>query len=209
MIRLKRENESDTMSGIQAWWEEHHSNNAERWLTGSSVKHYETFFQVPLADAIMLEIGVGLAVASIPLACRNKELHCVDISRRALKRVEGKVTKTWHTSEIDQLPKNYFDIAVSMLVAQHVSDAELQRQLDCIIPALKEDGVFLLQFSDGENWGYEQLEHSQRVGQSVRTPETAKELIDKAGGIVTMEVPPEHYAHAQLTWHGFHIKRSQ
>ena len=116
---------------IQDWWEKAHHIAAKKWLTGSSLDSYLKFFDaedVYNKAHYILEIGCGTCVATKQMDDVGKNLTVLDISQQALKTASQWATIV-HSSGIKLLPANYFNLAISYLVAQHMNDTDLQDQL--------------------------------------------------------------------------------
>src|SRR6185436_575611 len=119
------------------------------WLTGSRAEGvwYPLAIQSRLRrGTVVLNIGVGLGHCTRALVRRGCIVHALDIAPAALAKVERIVAKTWLADNLSALPPKTFDVAISHLVAQHMSDEQLSAQLNAVVASLKPDGVFALQF---------------------------------------------------------------
>lgn len=198
--------------GMEDFWEVCHERIAHKYLSGYHYKQYEEFLRIKIKAAnTILEIGVGEGVATREMAGLGKEIHVVDISKAALERVKD-IATCWHLSEINELPKDHFDLAISHLVAQHINDDTLSLHMSSVIPSLRENGVFALQYSSklrplGSDSDNPATESNMREGQVTREPSVVAEIVEKAGGKVIKEVPEQSWEHAGLIWHGAHIGR--
>jgi hypothetical protein len=140
---------------------------------------------------------------------RGCKVHALDISPLALKRVED-VATAWAASELDKLPSDTFDVAISHLVAQHMLDSDLSAQLVAVIRSLKQDGVFAMQFmkpAQEVQGKTPQTRGSAKGGGVFRTPEMIERMVRAAGGRVVRSVPKEQSQENRWAWQVVHIKR--
>jgi SAM-dependent methyltransferase len=197
---------------LRDWWETAHSQNKTLWLSGYPGPEIWNRLEVEerlVPGATVLEIGVGLGYCTRALFDRGCEVHTLDISAAALDRVKEFAT-TWIASELDRLPEDKFDVAISHLVAQHMFDHDLETQIRAVVRALRRNGVFAMQFS--KPVGDEQIAHipgrADAKGGSVwRTPERLEAIVNAAGGKVVRSVPKESSQERQWAWHVAHIMR--
>ena len=190
---------------IQDWWETAHKSANRRWLTASALSSYLKFFDaedVYNKAHYILEIGCGTCVATKQMDDVGKNLTVLDISQQALKTASQWAT-TVHSSEIKLLPANYFDLAISHLVAQHMNDTDLQDQLTYVIKSLMDNGRFLLQFADAKNHPQEfTIRHEERGGM-LRRPFQMTGLVENVGGKVIKNI--ERKINNNVMWYGYHI----
>jgi SAM-dependent methyltransferase len=194
---------------LQEWWEAKHKEDSKRYLSGSTLEQYCSFLKIqPILKKAetVLEIGCGLGIATEELYQTRKDIHVLDISHRALNRV-AKIANTWHMFFMNQMPKNYFDIAISYLVAQHMNDEALYDQLENVIRCLKKTGILAIQFA--------QLKHPQKPSVKIqqfggisRSPLNMKLIIEEAGGSIIKILESKDFKRGLITWHGFHVSRS-
>ena len=197
------------------FWNRMHGKRNERWLTGSFLSSYTSFF-VPHfnpSNKAVLEIGCGLAVATKQIARVAQELWVVDISPTALERAKAAGAKETVIIGHDKLPPNYFDLAISYLVVQHMRDWEVKDQFRYVIPSLKPDGKFCVQFltrTDVEGDYNEML----RAGTVSRSVARFKELVKGAGGVVLDRVPTKDFRNdttdnIPVIWNGFIVGKGK
>ena len=197
--------------GMKDFWEVCHENTSSRYLGAFCRRAYEAFLKIKtnIQEAnTILEIGVGEGIATREMAVGEKEIHVLDIAKTALERVKD-IATGWQLSEIDQLPKNYFDLAISHLVAQHINDDALMLHLSHVIPSLKEAGVFALQFSIALEDDQPVTEICMREGLVTRSESVVAEMVQKAGGEIIKTVPQKTWPKWGLVWNGMHIIRSR
>ncbi len=162
------------------------------------------------ADTV-LEIGVGTARASKEISKLGKELHCVDVSDIALKKVARIARWSYLSEYMDHIPKNYFDLAISFLVAPHITDEELNRHLKYTIPSLKEKGTFALQITFSQNPEINNQNPSNPVilvsGLACRDPDYIESMVEANGGEVIWVSEPKYHDTLKLGWHSMKIRR--
>lgn len=200
------------------FWNQKHRKLNERWLTGSRLSSYVSFFHSyfnPTNKAV-LEVGCGLAVATKQIAKVAEELWVVDISPQALERARGAgaagtalVSDTIHVF----IPQDHFDLAISYLVVQHMRDHEVLHQLNYVLDALKPDGIFCVQFLtrtdvDGD---YNEMLRAGTVSRSVARFEA---LVQQAGGKVIDQMPTRDFRNdttdnIPVIWNGFIVGKGK
>jgi len=162
----------------------------------------------------VLNIGVGTGRDTMLLHCqRGVEVSVLDISPLALKRVH-RMAKGYLSENLESvLPSDYFDLAISHLVSQHMGDRELLHQFRNVIRSIREKGIFALQFAwaEGVVVGGKR---DQELGECSRYDTRMEYLIDKAGGKVVYSVPPIIYKDrdwgkkkGDVVWFGVHISK--
>jgi SAM-dependent methyltransferase len=132
------------------FWNNHHLNNDNFWLTGSDlseIKYRHHIDDEMLLNKDVLEIGVGLGKMTHELSKVAKNIYASDISEVGLDRIKAIAKKTVLSKDIATLPP--VDIAICHLVFQHCSDEEIQRIINDV--NLKEDGIFYFQFAEYPN----------------------------------------------------------
>jgi len=138
---------------IEEWWDLNHQEKNEQyklWLTGSAgpdVWEYLGVRDRVRPNAVILNVGVGLGHCTRRLAAQGCIVHALDISGTALEKVKDVTAGSWLPSTLSQLPCFLFDLVISNLVAQHMTDKDLEDQIRHMIPALKQDGIIAMQFA--------------------------------------------------------------
>jgi cyclopropane fatty-acyl-phospholipid synthase-like methyltransferase len=192
------------------WWNRAHSRDHKVWLTGSSGQEVWSMLEVDsLAQpgATVLNIGVGLGRCTRDLADRGCVVHALDISQVALDRVAD-VARGWLDPAAP--PTDTFDLAISHLVAQHMRNADLEAQLARIIPSLKRDGVYAIQFATplGRPLSPDADDPtSARGGSCQRLPETVEAIVARHGGRVLRSWRCAEYPAHMAAWQAMHIGR--
>ena len=134
---------------MKAFWEEQHKMEHIPHLSGCGYQETIDFLQIQpyIQPGIsVLEVGVGMGLVTKGLYQQNFDVHALDISRKGLKRVSKFCNKIYLVSELDQLPKDYFDLIICHNVAQHVETPLLMIELNTFIQSLKPTGLLALEF---------------------------------------------------------------
>jgi len=194
------------------FWEGKHTEEDMSWLTVSNLGHYLLFFDLKGAEIEthrVLEIGVGLCVATAHLKKLVGDLWTVDVAPSAIRRARGIVKKnqSLHVEQALELPAGYFDVAFSYAVVQHLGDVELEHQLDYVLRALTPEGIFAVQFltekgtSDGMR---------TKGGVSIsRTPAYFQQIVEGVHGkVIKMAKPLQAKKHPDIKWNGFIVGRA-
>jgi len=171
---------------IKDYWEHQHKVNNKKALTGSTLQQYLQFFGLTdsfLQDKVILEIGVGMGIATRHLGILTDDLDVLDISEVAINKVSNWIVKGYLDPK--ELEDNMYDVAISHLVAQHMSNADLLNQLTHVIRALTPDGVLYIQWADANGDNGEDYD-AQASGGVLRDMEEMERLVAQAGGVMHM-----------------------
>jgi SAM-dependent methyltransferase len=194
---------------LNDWWNRAHERDHQYWLTGSDgAEVWERLgVRSRLSQGVrVLNIGVGLGQDTRQLAAMGCEVHALDISPVALDRVRG-LAVTHLASDLDRLPRDCFDVAMSHLVAQHMLDFDLLAQMKAVLLSLTSSGVFAIQFATGAAAALEQTSLQAKGGSIHRTPEQMERLVAQAGGLVALSEPREQFPEHRAGWHVMHVVR--
>jgi hypothetical protein len=134
---------------MKDFWDKKHRENSLPSLSGHSWPTICRGLYLDPYDVLgknVLEIGVGLAICSHDLHMEGANLTCCDISEVAMERVKSFASFIF-PSALASLPENFFNLAISYCVTQHINDFSLQNQLTYVVKALREDGVFAMQYA--------------------------------------------------------------
>ena len=200
-----------SQESVGEWWERHHSDCHSWWLTGTPPMQVWT--DLAILDRLrpgrtVLNIGVGLGYEANDLHKRGCIVHCLDIAQAALDRVRP-VAATWRADRLADLPADTFDLAESHLVAQHMADADLAAQLNAVLRSLKPTGLFALQFAyqtNNPDFRHEPRTLSEKAGGVLHSPRLIWLMIERAGGMVTLDRPIRSYE-GNVTHHVVHAVR--
>jgi SAM-dependent methyltransferase len=210
------DNSGDAVS-IEKWWELNHQEKNERfffWLTGSAGPEVWEYLEVEdriVAGAVVLNVGVGRGYCTRELAKRKSIVHVLDISESALEKVKDVAAGIWRPSTLGVLPADTFDLAISNLVAQHMRDNDLEEQIRRIVPALKQKGVFALQFACMLDPAKNNLDvvplSSLKHGSVGRSLGRFCQMVERAGGIVIGAKRIGLFPSYNSCWYMVHIAR--
>lgn len=195
---------------IKEWWERAHTSRNEFWLTGSTTgpevwKYLEITGRLK-AKAKVLNIGVGMGYCTHNLAKLGLTVHALDISKAALESVKD-VAVCWTPDKLHNLPKNFFDVAISNLVAQHMSDEDLVSQIRGVCRSLKPNGVFAIQFA--QNIDNKLIKNkstvAQKTGNVLRTNKEFIKIVKEANGKIIRMWNGPSYPEFKSRWIFAHI----
>ncbi len=174
--------------GIKEFWDDCHNKELVRSLSGCSynsiVKALHLQEYIKTSDTV-LEMGVGLGGVVKGFYEENKKVSGLDISEVALDKVSEWCENIYTVAAVNNLPINYFDIIVSANVVQHIDTSLLKKELKYLIRALKNTGVFAVEFVTNNNisdMGINPCLETLKGGSCCRTPEVFKQLVKEAGG---------------------------
>lgn len=201
---------------VKQWWDSAHEENCspdlQGYLTGSS--GIEVWQRLDVDQRLkpgsrVLNIGVGLGNCTFALAHRGCEVHAVDISETALSKVKTICTSCYLADNLNELPSNYFSIAISHLVTQHISNQMLATQLREVIRALSADGIFAMQVADLFDKGrFDSPDESPKAlkhGGVCRSLGFMEKMIYEAGGDITMAKRCGIFPQYGSGWYALHI----
>lgn len=192
----------------RTWWERAHTEDDLEYVSGYGGP--EIWQRLDVTErvkpgAVVLNIGVGQGTCTRDLAAKGCIVHALDIAPAALARVAD-VAKGYLADNLDSLPSNTFDLAVSHLVAQHMPNEALEAQMRAMMRALKPGGVFALQFLSPSEKGIPEFNESYaKTGGVVRPPEMMIDMAQRAGGQVIKCVPNDFTEY--WAWHIIQIMR--
>lgn len=198
------------MNEIARRWGGFHKNQNRGPLTGSSIhsyaKHHE-FNPTDYRGKMVLEIGVGLGIATKQMVNAGWEVSVLDVCGEAFRNVPRNVPKYLVAAD---LPTDTYDLVISHLVTQHMSNDHIAEQFPHVFRSLKVNGEFFTQWAgsdfDEENNVIDTVldgRVSIFSGRMVRTPRNAERLIERHGGVVTslsaLKRFPEHNSYWYMT----------
>lgn len=190
------------------YWEGEHNDNNFVNLSGSNLD--VTSRSLFVLDRVVpghtvLDIGVGTGACTRDLVAAGLITHSLDIAEAALLKLGG-ISTCWLESDIEKLPNNHFDLAMSNLVAQHLNDEQLKRHLRNVIRSLKMTGVFAMQYATP-------LEGKQETEVLAAPPDyaatrflpTMQRLVKECGGQVVFNELSGSFEH--IAWAVVHVVR--
>jgi ubiquinone/menaquinone biosynthesis C-methylase UbiE len=203
------------IESVGQWWDKCHSENERYrfWLTGSDAS--QVWSNLKVEDRIetgksVLNIGVGQGHCTRALSERGCRVQALDISPVALARVSDCVAATWLPSQLKELPTGVFDLAISHLVAQHMSDSDLSQQIREVVRSLNADGVFALQFAFALNGNDNETEEKPaniKDGSMRRSLETVRTMATDAGGRLVWAEKIAAFPEYDSGWYAVHIQK--
>lgn len=210
-------NPKDENITIQDWWNYHHENkgNYRNWLSGSTsneVWRNLSITKLIKKDKVVLNIGVGLGHCTKELAKKKCIVHALDISAIALDKIKTIATKIYLPSSLPDIPKETFDIAISHLVAQHMTNEDLLRQISGILKALKPCGVFAMQFAYADDIQKNDIPSPSteiiKTGGVCRSLKGMAHLVEEAGGTISWVSRIGIFPEYGSGWYAIHIVRT-
>ncbi|MHC4475127.1 MAG: methyltransferase domain-containing protein [Planctomycetota bacterium] len=207
------ENIDDDSVSIGAW-RDHCQTDNHWYLTGS--KGSDVWDRLNIEDKVVpgqvvLNIGVGLGYCTEELARRKCVVHALDISETALDRVRHVAARTWLPGRLDELPADFFDLAISNLVTQHMNDDDLFEQMSAVLRGLKPDGIFAMQFAyslNGQYDSYKANPATMKAGGVYRSLTKMNLLATKARGRIIWADKIGNCPEWNNGWYGIHIVRN-
>lgn len=214
-LRSQLQQSEKEAESVQQWWDKCHSNagDFDFWLSGSSGN--DVWSSLKIEDRIrpgqkLLNIGVGKGHCTRALAERGCQVHALDISPVALAAISNCVVATWLPSQLTQIPSDTFNLAISHLVSQHMSDANLSQQLSEVVRSLDADGVFAMQFAFRLSGNEEEIEETAeniKNGSVCRSLEGMQTMVASAGGRIVWSEKIATFPESNAGWYGIHIKK--
>jgi hypothetical protein len=189
---------------IKDFWENCHELGSIRYLTGSSGR--EIWQELKIEDKIIprsniLNIGVGTGRCTVDLKNAGVNVSVLDISQAAVEKVSS-ICEQGYLS-ISALPGNYFDLAISHLVAQHMNDSDLIEQIRKVLLSLKDTGLFAIQIACPINnipTLKDNIELKMQEGSILRTSDEIVEIVKKANGRIIFMEPTREFPRYGSAW---------
>jgi SAM-dependent methyltransferase len=173
---------------MKEFWEAQHEKDDIQSLSGhpgSAIINGLYIKDLVRPGIEVLEIGVGLGYCTRDLIEMGVDVSVLDISEGALRRVAGIAKFKYLESEIHTLPGDYFDLAISYCVTQHMDNAGLARQLQNVIRSLKPDGIFAMQYAlPFHGVEYNESIIAMEAGSVCRPLEMMYDMVNLAGGAI-------------------------
>jgi len=181
------------MTTIKEFWNDCHEKELKESVCGfyKSGEYFTTYEKtidfLQIRDYVkpglhVLEIGVGLGIATKGLYDNGLIVSGLDISDIALNKVSNYCEEIYTIDDIDKLPSDYFDIIICNRVVQHVPTDLLIEELKHSIRALKTTGIFAIQFVSNKHPGIDVSVKHMKGGRLGRTPSYLKRIIESLGG---------------------------
>ena len=205
------------MYKVKDYWENNHKKKFRKWLTGSHLQELLDFMNIePFIKKgnHVLNIGVGMGVCTKELFDAGVIVDVLDISEKALGKVRYITENQYLSTNLNHLPKEKYDLAISHLVTQHINDKDLINQIKGVLPALKPNAVFAMQFAFTEGVDYEanyeklQSAEYQMGGGVIRRLSDMEKIVGESDGKITWISDVRHYNHTIAKWQYIHIKNN-
>jgi len=182
--------DSECNHDLSKHWEDCHlmvEKEHHFFLTGSHLNQYLQIFNCSNHYNIssnILEIGIGEGQVVREMFNDGKNITTSDISESAKDKIKD-IASYYHLNNIDNIPKNTFDIIFCHLVVQHIDDIMLEYHLKHFIPTLNNNGIYYIQYrGKHETKTDKNIDELCKYGDVTRTPEYFKNLVEKYNGIV-------------------------
>ena len=201
------------MNEIKNFWETKHKINKVKGLTGSHLSELMTYMNIRefiKKDNKVLNIGIGLGYCTKELVDKGMLVDVLDISEKAIEKVKGITQSQFLTTDLEKLPKGKYDLVISHLVNQHMNDNDLINQIKHVLPSLKKDGVFAMQFAFVEGVNNKNLEtlHRQQTGGVLRLLSDMENIVEKSNGRITWISDVRHHKPPIFSkWQYIHIQK--
>jgi hypothetical protein len=164
---------------LEFWAGSHEAGGIERLSCHSLDTHLASLrVELPSGSSSILCVGIGDGrwVSNLVDLSPQYSVWTLDIVQ---KSIAGATSRTDPAS----LPSDWFDLAMSLWVAPHMSDEGLAAQLRCVIQSLKRGGVFAIQYNEPTaGWDVRQDIYAAQAGQMVRSRGAFLKMVADSGG---------------------------
>ena len=168
----------------KVFWTEQHIKNDRENLTGSvgaQIWDSHNINHLIIPNNKVLNIGTGFGYCTRALKEKGMDVYVLDITENAVERVQDVISGSWLEENITELPSDFFDLAISHLVTQHIDDGSLGIQIKNIIRSLNKNGLFSMQFASP--LGYEEIKEKVYLpGGECRWISSMDKIIRENGG---------------------------
>ena len=135
----------------------------------------------------------------------------LDISETSIAKVKPYIKDSFADPAL--LPSDNYDIAISNLVAQHMTDIDLIHQIKNVLKSLKQGGVFAMQYASSTKPElYREDLEAQRQGLVRRSPEHMERIVKVSGGQVVYKGVTKYFDPDKATddacWNNVKIGRA-
>ena len=181
---------SECNNDLSRHWEDCHlmvENEHHFFLTGSHLNQYLQIFNCNthyIMSSNILEIGIGEGQVVKEMFNDGKNITTSDISESAKDKIKD-IASYYHLNNIDNIPKNTFDIIFCHLVVQHIDNNMLEYHLKHFIPTLNDNGIYYIQYRGQHEINNDKnIDELCKYGDVTRRPEYFKNIVEKYNGIV-------------------------
>lgn len=171
----------DTRNRIS--WNAAHAAHHEGALSGSLPEEVLSHHQISYIihpRLVILDIGVGLGGMSEYLHSQKCTVDALDVADEAEQTVKQFIRRFYVAENIQNLPMKEYDLALSMIVAQHMCERNLRKQIYYVFRSLKPNGLFSLHLAGATEGPLNNLPDEIPVGMDgamCRDPEYALAII--------------------------------
>lgn len=200
---------------IKNFWEGAHNTKNKSTLSGCQFLETIEFLKIDellKPQMRVLEIGVGLGYVTKGFYDNGYIISGLDVSETALNNVKNFCEKTYLLNELEELPSNYFDIIICHNVIQHVPTDIVKNEFKHILRALKETGVFAVEFVSSDNdidRGINPTQNEIQSGSLTRPPKCVENMIILVNGECKMVVDNKCDIGIVKGCHVFHVKKQK
>ena len=171
------------------FWETCHKDSVLSALTGANYEQTIHFMRVkPFLRPGIAVLEAGIGIGDVPRGLRDAGMRpsAMDISRNALDKVEEYCEAVYLVEDLGRIPSDYFDVIICCNMVQHVPTELLLEELKHFMRALKEDGVFSIQFVSNDAYpdlGSMASLDRVKAGTLCRSPAYMRQVFDNLGGV--------------------------
>jgi 2-polyprenyl-3-methyl-5-hydroxy-6-metoxy-1,4-benzoquinol methylase len=163
-------------SNVAEFWDLAHRANNRRWLTGSSPADELGFLKFTILSNVsknILVVGVGQGKTANYLAEQGMNVEVLDITPSAFSGLNKNIVGRHLVTNYSTLPLNKFDFVLHHLVAQHMSNDDLMKQIENLLVSIRKDGEIRIQIASAIDHNENDLSDSladQKKGSVLRSP---------------------------------------
>ncbi len=202
------------MNEMDTFWSQKHIDQDIRSLSGNG---YITIFYLHLDDIFpeakqILNIGVGMGKFEKACVQAGKKVDSMDIAEEAYRPIKDMVECFYHNAEA--FTPNYYDLITELLVAQHISDKQMELHIKYAILGLTRNGIYAVQCPDYlEPVSQEEMIKMRtpkfmQGGRVCRSEKWFRDAANKYGGEVICK---RHrvwlFPEFNMGWYTYHIRR--
>ncbi len=198
---------------MESFWKEKHIEQDIRALSGNG---YITIFYLQIDDLFpcvetILNIGIGTGKFEKACVQSGKVVDSMDIVKESWGCVRN-VSRNFIIEAKHIAPRSY-DLITELLVAQHISDSELESHIKYAIMGLSYDGVYAVQsptYISAVKPELEALMQTPRFmqgGRVCRYKKWFEETATKHGGKVIDTRRVWEFPQHNMIWNTYHIRR--
>jgi len=198
---------------MKEFWDICHTQNSTMMLSGNSAT--QTIQNLRIEPFIkpgtrLLNIGVGTGACTQDYLKMGCQVFALDASKTALDKVRPLVHTCYLADNLNDLPLQIFDLAIAHLVAQHMEDDDLCRNLKAVIASLVTEGMYAIQFTYPLNSVLARDDFGPidgKAGLITRPLSKFSRFVEAADGIITRLFIIKEYPEYGFGWYGCHIQK--